>query len=133
MTRLPLVLLFVALTFCCWGTYGPVLHEGQLAMGLSRWRPFICVGVAYFLVAVVVPLIIGRFQNETGRWTFRGIVWSLAAGAVGAIGSLGIIIAFTLGGRPVYVMPLVFGCAPVVNTFVTMFMAVEVQYLCASE
>jgi MFS family permease len=123
MFRFPLVLLFVALTFCCWGTYGPVLHEGQLAMGLSRWRPFICVGLAYFLIAVVVPLIIGRFHTESGRWTFRGVVWSLVAGAVGALGSLGIIMAFTLGGRPVYVMPLVFGCAPVVNTFVTMAMS----------
>ncbi len=121
MLRFPLVLLFIAMTFCCWGTYGPVLHEGQLAMGLSRWRPFVCVGLAYFFVAVVVPLIIGRFHTESGRWSVRGIAWSVVAGAVGAVGSLGIIMAFRLGGRPVYVMPLVFGCAPVVNTFVTMF------------
>ncbi|MFO0034399.1 MAG: hypothetical protein ACK55S_04240 [Planctomycetota bacterium] len=26
-------LVFVALTVICWGIYGPVLHEGQHAMG----------------------------------------------------------------------------------------------------
>ena len=31
--------------------------------------------------------------------------------------ALGIIFAFNFGGKPVYVMPLVFGGAPVVNTF----------------
>ena len=43
--------------------------------------------------------------------------WSLLAGAAGAIGALGIIYAFNFGGKPIFVMPLVFGIAPVVNTF----------------
>ena len=34
----------------------------------------------------------------------------------GAIGALGIILAFNFGGKPVYVMPLVFGGAPVITT-----------------
>jgi hypothetical protein len=42
----------------------------------------------------------------------------LLGGAFGAIGALGIILAFNSGGRPVYVMPLVFGGAPVINTLV---------------
>jgi hypothetical protein len=54
--------------------------------------------------------------DEPGRWTFGGVIWSLAAGAAGAVGALGIIVAFNFGGRPIYVMPLVFGGAPVVNT-----------------
>ena len=123
MSRFALVLLFIALTVLCWGTYAPVLHEGQSAMEFSRLRPFIFVGIAYFLVAVVVPFGLTRANPETGRWTFPGVVWSLVAGAVGALGSLGIIIAFTLGAKPIYVMPLVFGCAPVVNTLVTMVMS----------
>jgi hypothetical protein len=44
----------------------------------------------------------------------------MGAGAAGAIGALGIIMAFTFGGKPIFVMPLVFGCAPIVNTFTTM-------------
>lgn len=119
-TKLPIVLFFVFLTFCCWGTYGPVLHIGQEAMGSGRLRPFICVGIAYFIVAVIIPLIIGPRIHEPGKWTIRGILWSLFAGTIGALGSLGVIFAFNAGGKPVFVMPLVFGCAPVVNTIVTM-------------
>lgn len=42
--------------------------------------------------------------------------WSLGAGTLGAIGALGIIYAFNFGGKPIFVMPLVFGFAPVINT-----------------
>ena len=131
--RYLLVLPFVALTFVSWGIYGPVLHKGQVGLGedpaqtiqdgkptgppqMSRLRPLICVGLAYFLVAVLVPLLALRFYGEQGKWTSSGAFWSLAAGAAGAIGALGIIMAFKSGGKPVYVMPLVFGVAPVVNT-----------------
>ena len=41
----------------------------------------------------------------------------------GAVGALGIILAFNFGGKPNYVMPLVFGGAPVVNTLVTITVA----------
>ena len=51
------------------------------------------------------------------------MIWSLAGGALGAIGALGIILAFTFGGKPIYVMPLVFGGAPVVNAFLTIYLA----------
>ena len=54
-TKLALVCLFTALTAVSFGCYGPTLHKGQVAMAGSRLRPFLCVGVAYFLVAVVVP------------------------------------------------------------------------------
>lgn len=112
----------IALTALCWGVYGPVLHHGQADLK-SRLLPFICVGVAYFVIAVVVPLIALQMFGEVGKWTKPGTLWSLAAGAAGAIGALGIIMAFEQGGKPVYVMPLVFGCAPVVNTLFTMFMS----------
>jgi len=115
------VTLFILLTALCWGAYGPVLHKGQVLMGGSRLRPFICVGFAYFLVAVLVPLTM--LAGDHGAFTVTGGLWSLASGAAGAIGSLGIIMAFNYGGKPIYVMPLVFGGAPVVNTFLTMFMS----------
>ena len=121
-------LVFVILTFCSWGVYGPVLHLGQEALGdgprqLSSLRPFICVGIAYFLIAVVYPLFVLQTKGESGSWSAGGITWSFIAGLVGAIGALGIILAFKFGGKPVYVMTLVFGLAPVVNTFVTMTIA----------
>lgn len=120
-------LLFVLMTFCCWGIYGPVLHIGQAEMSgepgkLSSLRPFICVGVAYFLIAVAFPLVVLQTKGEKGNWTAGGAILSFVAGAVGAIGALGIILAFKFQGKPVYVMPLVFGLAPIVNTLVTMIM-----------
>jgi len=117
------ILGFTALTFLCWGSYGPVLHVGQAAMEGDGLRPFMCVGLAYFLIGVVVPIAWLRMWGEKGHWTTRGTIWSLVAGAVTTIGALGIVMAFGSRGDPAYVMPLVFGGAPVVNTFVSMWMA----------
>lgn len=111
--------LSIATVIVCWGAYGPVLHHGQSAMQQSRLRPLLCVGLAYFAIAVIVPSIILGMSPEASEYNFSGSAWSLAAGAAGAVGALGIIMAFNFGGKPVYVMPLVFGGAPVVNTFAT--------------
>lgn len=110
----------IALTALCWGLYGPVLHFGREAMQ-SALRPFVCVGIAYFLIAVLIPLVLLR-RGERGNWTAKGVVWSLLAGTAGALGALGVILALRFGGKPIYVMPLVFGGAPVVNTLLTAFM-----------
>jgi len=53
----------------------------------------------------------------------RGVLWSFAAGIAGAVGALGIILAFRVGGRPVWVMPLIFGGAPVVSALLSVLMA----------
>ncbi|NLF68126.1 MAG: hypothetical protein GX575_03615 [Candidatus Anammoximicrobium sp.] len=115
--------LSIALAALCWGAYGPLLHKGQMRMAGSRLRPFLCVGLAYFVIAVLLPLPLIQFCREPGGFNFSGITWSLAGGAAGAIGALGIVLAFNFGGRPVYVMPLVFGGAPIVNTFTAVLTA----------
>ena len=117
------VLLSVALALFSWGAYGPVLHRGQGAMGGSRLRPLICIGAAYFLIAVLVPLALLSPLGDAGSWDFAGGLWSLGAGALGALGALGTILAFTCGGKPFTVMPVVFGCAPVINTLATLALA----------
>jgi len=117
------LLLSIAVAVFCWGTYGPVVQLGGKDMGGGSLRPFICVGLAYFFIAVLAPSALLQIAGEKGRWTSSGIFWSLIAGAAGAIGALGVIMAFKFGGRPIYVMPLIFGGAPVVNTFLTMFLA----------
>ena len=45
----------------------------------------------------------------------------MLAGVAGALGGLGIFLALTSGGRTIFVMPIVFGGAPVVNTFLSMY------------
>ncbi len=119
-------LVFVLMTIFFWGIYAPVLQEGQKLMGvdgkLSRIEPLICVGIAYFMIAVLVPVVVLFTKGETGRWSIAGFVWSYLAGVVGALGAVGMIIALENRGSPVYVVPLVFGGAPVINTLVTMLM-----------
>jgi hypothetical protein len=44
------------------------------------------------------------------------------AGLLGALGGVFIIYAFRAGGVPTYVMPLVFGGAPLVNVLFTMYL-----------
>ena len=118
------VLVWVAFTALCWGIYGPILHKGQAAMSGSRLRPFLCVGLAYIVIAVLIPyVLLGAGAETVGDWTATGISYSLAGGAAGALGALGIILAFNFGGKPVYVMPLVFGGAPVVGTIISLVMA----------
>lgn len=114
------ILLAVALALLSWGAYGPVLHKGQAAMGGSRLRPLICIGVAYFLIAVLVPLALLGPLGDQGSWSVAGVAWSMAAGSLGAVGALGTILAFACGGKPFTVMPVVFGCAPVINTLTTL-------------
>ncbi len=112
----------IALTVLCWGSYGTVLHKGQHALDGDRLKPLICVGAAYFIVAIIVPMIILGSQGKLASgWHFSGITWSMVAGTAGALGALGIILALTSGGKPIYVMPLVFGGAPIINVFVSMY------------
>lgn len=118
--RTPLMFASIALTALCWGSYGPVLHKGQAKMGGSRLRPFLFVGLAYLVVAVLLPVSFWQLlPPDPGSPNTNGVIWSLLAGAVGAGGALGIIYAFNFGGKPIVIMPLVFGGAPVINTFVT--------------
>lgn len=117
------VVLSIIFAAVCWGSYGPFLHLGQMRMGGSRLRPFVCVGLAYFVVAIIVPLMLITANFDKGGWTWEGMIWSIAAGTAGAIGAFGIILAFNSGGKPVFVMPLVFGFAPVINTLTSMWLA----------
>ena len=100
----------------------PYCIEGRWQWGRAAFAPSSASALLTFLIAVVVPIIMLSFVGEKGEWTFKGVMWSLAGGAVGAIGALGIILAFNFGGKPVYVMPLVFGFAPVMNALLTIGM-----------
>jgi hypothetical protein len=112
-------LLFVLGAVLSWGMYGPMLHKGQIALG-SPLRALLCVGVAYFLIGVLVPVLMLAAQGQLGGFNLAGSVTATVAGALGALGAVCIILAFRAGGLPTYVMPLVFGGAPLVNVIVSM-------------
>jgi drug/metabolite transporter (DMT)-like permease len=105
-----------------WGFYGPTLHQGQAKLG-SPFRALLCVGVAYFIIGVIVPVIALASQGELSKgWSTAGTVNATLAGGLGALGAVFIIYAFRSGGLPAYVMPIVFGGAPVVNVLFTMYL-----------
>ena len=113
-------LAFVAGAVASWGVYGAMLHQGQVKLG-SPMRALLCVGVAYFLVGVVVPIIALTAQGHGLRgFNSAGTTAATFAGMLGALGAVCIIYSFRTGGTPTYVMPLVFGGAPLVNVIYTM-------------
>jgi len=111
--------LFVLGAVLSWGAYGASLHTGQLQLG-SGLRALLCVGIAYFVIAVVIPVVTLSAQGQLSGFNTSGTIWAISAGVLGAIGAACITFSFMSGGRPVYVMPLVFGGAPLVNVLVSM-------------
>ena len=69
-----LVMAGISLTVLCWGMYGPVLHRGQYGLQETpgapeikdRLKPLICVGAAYFIVAIIVPVVLLTSRGELG-------------------------------------------------------------------
>jgi hypothetical protein len=99
-----------------------MLHQGQVKLG-NPMRALLCVGVAYFLIGVLVPVIVLYAQGEGLRgFNTAGTMGATLAGALGALGAVCIIFSFRTGGTPHYVMPLVFGGAPLVNVLYTMYL-----------
>jgi hypothetical protein len=127
-----LVATFVAGAALSWGVYVPLVHLATKNIG-SNLRAFLMVGVAYFLVAVLVPsLFIFVLKNDPTakpnvNWDTGSLLWGLLAGISGAIGALCVIfatrdaVALTnpITG-PLLVAPLVFAGAPIINTIASM-------------
>jgi hypothetical protein len=121
-------LIFAFLTVASWGVYGVFLHEGQMGMAdkaNGRYMAFLYVGIAYFLVAVLAPLVVLKLNGaRMDFWAYpsKGLWWSLIAGVVGAVGAFGVLLAFGAAPnpKPAYipvVMSIIFAGAPIVNAF----------------
>ncbi|MGD0261725.1 MAG: hypothetical protein ABSD29_18195 [Verrucomicrobiota bacterium] len=118
-------LLFSLLTVGCWGLYGAFLHSGQSGMHdpvNGRYKAFLCVGVAYFLTAVLAPLAVLWFKGATWNFSPGGVAWSVLAGIVGAVGAFGVLLAFGAKGSPAVVMSIVFAGAPVLNAIYSLML-----------
>ena len=116
-------LVFATMTVAFWGVYGVFLHKGALGMGdpeFGRYKAFLFVGIAYFLVAIVAPLALLMARGANWNYPGPGMGWSLVAGVAGALGAFGVLLAFGAGGLPSVVMSIVFAGAPVVNAVVAL-------------
>jgi hypothetical protein len=126
MSKFMIVLLFVAGAALSWGIYVPTVHEAAQSLK-SSLRAFLFVGVAYFLVAVLVPaFFIFVMKNDpttkgTPNFNMVPMLWGIGAGVAGAVGALCVIFAAANAGKGgvIYVAPLVFAGAPIINTIAT--------------
>jgi hypothetical protein len=130
-------LVYVALAGLAWGTYVPIIFYGGSELGgraNARLMAILCVGVAYFVIGVLFPLIL--FLSGQYTWPEMkgvGLTFSSLAGAAGAIGAICVIFASksAVGAAMeqkldpatyrLFIAPLIFGLAPVINTIVSTF------------
>ncbi|MEM9444544.1 MAG: galactose-1-epimerase [Verrucomicrobiota bacterium] len=110
-------------TVVFWGIYGILLHTGSMAMGDSvngRYKAFLFVGIAYFIAAVLAPLILLKLNGASWNFPAKGVSWSLIAGIAGALGAFFVLLAFGAKGSPAVVMSIIFAGAPIVNAVVAL-------------
>ena len=121
--------IWALMTVICWGTYGVCMHNGSMKMESpehGRIMAFLWVGLAYFLTAVIAPIIILKLKGgPIYFWAYpaKGWQWSLIAGTLGAIGALGVLLAFGAAPKPTVayvpvIMSIIFAGAPIVNAIV---------------
>src|SRR4051812_1264563 len=106
-------MVFVALAGLCWGTYVPLIAQGGKELK-SSYASFLCVGIAYFLIAVLLPIGILWYRGKMPQFTASGVTLATLAGVAGALGALCVIFAtFEFKGPRIYVAPVIFALAPI--------------------
>jgi len=109
----------------CWGTYVPFVQQGIRGLGNNSYGSFLCVGIAYFLIAVLFPIALFLTGEPTPHWTGSGITFATLAGVAGALGALCVIYANKAarevgGDYRLYIAPIIFALAPVINTLISL-------------
>lgn len=126
---------YVVLAGLSWGTYVPIIFYGGSELGgkaNARLMAILCVGIAYFVIGVLFPL--AMFLTNQEEWpTLKttGLVFASLAGVAGAVGAICVVFASSaavaqakIDGVPpatyrMYIAPLIFGLAPVINTLIS--------------
>lgn len=135
---------YVILAGLAWGTYVPLIFfggqmlsplnaQGQAVGVGGRLASILSVGVAYFVMAVLVPVVLmGMREDAKADWRTVGLVFSGLAGVAGAVGAICVIFASKAavdqakadGVNPatyrIYIAPLIFCLAPLINTLLSM-------------
>ncbi|MGB1926272.1 MAG: hypothetical protein ACPHL6_07065 [Rubripirellula sp.] len=105
----------------CWGMYGPTLsHARAPNREWGPFKPYLFIGIAYLVIAVIGGAMMMKLafnDNFDYSGTYApAMKFGFLAGCLGALGALFLTFALTkAGGRPAYVMPIVFGGAVSVN------------------
>ncbi|CAN5531273.1 hypothetical protein BH11PLA2_BH11PLA2_46480 [soil metagenome] len=135
---------YVAFAGLAWGTYVPIIFYGGGELSLlnpagkpigigGRLASILCVGGAYFVLGVLVPLAI-LATNDSAKvdWKTSGITFAGLAGVMGALGAICVIFASKAamdqavdeGVNPatyrVFIAPLIFCLAPLINTILSL-------------
>jgi drug/metabolite transporter (DMT)-like permease len=117
-------LFYAVLAGLCWGTYVPFVQQGIKGLGMNALGSFLCVGVAYFLIAILYPIAMFAYEGRTPAWNAYGISFATMAGVAGALGALCVILANRAAGRgsdyKMYIAPIIFGLAPLLNTLISL-------------
>jgi hypothetical protein len=130
---------YVILAGLSWGTYVPIIFYGGTELTTKpgtiggRLASILCVGVAYFVMAVVVPVVMMSIRDDARpEWKTNGLIFSGLAGVMGAVGAICVIFASKAavdaaklqGVNPatyrIYIAPLIFCLAPMINTFLSL-------------
>ncbi|KAA1262241.1 hypothetical protein LF1_48030 [Rubripirellula obstinata] len=128
MNKMLIPILFALGTAMFWGCYGPTIGNAQAPMvdGAKLWSPFkpyVFIGIAYLVIAVIGGLIMMGVKGDTYSFTgehFATMKWGFLAGSLGAFGALCLTTAMmTSKGNALLVMPIVFGGAVSVTAIVS--------------
>ena len=105
----------------CWGMYGPTLsHARAPNREWGPFKPYLFIGIAYLVIAVIGGAMMMKLAFND-NFDYSGTYaparkFGFLAGCLGALGALFLTFALTkAGGKPAYVMPIVFGGAVSVN------------------
>ena len=116
-----LAIFFALCVALCFGLYGPTLANARsVNREWGPFKPYLFIGVAYLVIAIfggaaMMKLVFNDSFDYTGKY-FPAMKWGFLAGCLGALGALALTFSLTkAGGRPAYVMPIVFGGAVTVN------------------
>lgn len=122
-------ILFALGTALFWGLYGPTIGNAQgrppSQGGWSPFKPYVFIGVAYLVIAIVGGLIAMKLKGDTFSYRGEQFIpgkWGFLAGCLGAGGALCLTTAMMVSkGNATLVMPIVFGGAISVTAIVTAF------------
>jgi hypothetical protein len=132
-------LVYVVLAGLAWGTYVPIIFYGGGELSgtppkpLGRMLAILCVGGAYFVIGVLVPLyfLLTADKKDMPVFSTNGLIFSSLAGVAGAVGALCVVFASgaaktaaDANGVPpatyrMFIAPLIFGLAPVINVLIS--------------